>query len=100
MHLKTSDQRIVASGQPGVSLPATRHSPLTTPMIRVSLAEVESRAAIRKPGYVEAFKAAATLDPDGEHLTIPQETLRQIWAEYTAPGLGDELLNGGGCCGG
>ena len=73
---------------------------LSMHLIRVSIAEVESRAAVRLPGYVAAFKAAARLEADGEHLIISQEALRELWAAYTAPGLGDELLMGGGCCGG
>jgi hypothetical protein len=62
--------------------------------------EVESRAAKRRLGYVEAFKAAATPDPDGLHLVISDQVSRELWRAYTAPGLGDELLTGGGCCGG
>jgi hypothetical protein len=69
-------------------------------LVRVSVAEVEGWAAMRLPGYVEAFKAAAVAEPDGQHLLITQEALRVIWSRYTAPGLGDELLNGFGCCGG
>jgi hypothetical protein len=66
----------------------------------VSLAEVEARAAVRLPGYVEAFKAAAKVDPSKPgHLLISQRELRELWARYTAPGLGDELGRLGGCCG-
>jgi hypothetical protein len=95
MHVKEeSGQWLMASGE-------TNHSPLATNhYVRVSVEELESRAAVRRPGYVEAFKAAAKLEADGRHLLITQEALRRLWAQYTAPGLGDEVWNGGGCCGG
>ncbi len=72
------------------------------PLVRVSVEELESRAKVRLPGYVEAFKAAARSDPvSAGHLLIPAATLRELWQQYTAPGLGDELLTAGnGCCGG
>ena len=54
--------------------------------------EVESRATKRRLGYVEAFKAAAAPDPDGLHLVISDQALRELWRSYTSPGLGVELL--------
>jgi len=68
-------------------------------LIRVSLAELESRAGKRKPGYVEAFMSVARMEADGQHLLISEDALRQLWRTHTAPGLGDELLSQAGCCG-
>lgn len=79
---------------------ATGRSENLIMLVRVSIEELEGRAAMRKPGYVAAFKAAAKAEADGRHLLIAEEALRELWAQYTAPGLGDELLNAGGCCGG
>jgi hypothetical protein len=79
---------------------AQRSARPTISLIRVSLAELESRAGKRKPGYVEAFMSVAKLEEDGQHLLISEEALRHLWRTHTAPGLGDELLNQPGCCGG
>jgi hypothetical protein len=51
-------------------------------LIRVKIAELESRATSRKPGYVAAFKAAATPDPDGQHLLIDPQKLNELLARY------------------
>jgi len=66
--------------------------------MRISLAEIRSRAAVRKAGYVEALLAAGAADPDGLHWLIPLAALRECWAAYGAPGL--DLEHGGGGCAG
>ncbi len=65
--------------------------------MRISLAEIRSRAAVRKPGYVEALLAAGAPDPDGAHWLIPLRAQRELWAAYGAPGL--DLDHSGGCAG-
>jgi hypothetical protein len=66
-------------------------------VVRLTLAEIRSRAAGRKPGYAEALLAAGAADADGIHWRIPLRALREIWAAYGAPGL--DLEHGGGCAG-
>jgi hypothetical protein len=50
--------------------------------VRVSIAEVERRAGDRPPGYVEALKAAARPDPDGQHLLIDADRLDELKLRY------------------
>jgi hypothetical protein len=66
-------------------------------MMRLTLAEIHSRALARKPGYVEAMLAAGAPDADGIHWLVPLPALRELWAAYGAPGL--DLDRGGGCAG-
>jgi hypothetical protein len=66
-------------------------------VMRLTLEEIRSRAAVRKPGYAEALQAAGVADADGLHWRIPLRALREIWAAYGAPGL--DLEHGGGCAG-
>ena len=54
--------------------------------MRLTLAEIHSRAMARKPGYVEALLAAGAPDGDGIHWRIPLRALREVWAAYGAPG--------------
>ena len=68
--------------------------------MRITPEELAKWAALRKPGYEEAFQLASVTDADGRHLLISQEALRVLWEEFGAPGLGDEIHAPSGCCGG
>ena len=61
---------------------------MDTTIVRISKAEIESRALERAPGYVEALLAAGRPDPDGVHWLIPQEKLLEVWARFGAPPAG------------
>jgi hypothetical protein len=64
--------------------------------VRVSIAELETRAATRKPGYIEAIKAAAKPDPQSAaHLLIDASILNDLRHRYS-----DILDMGHICCGG
>jgi hypothetical protein len=69
-------------------------------LVRITPEELAKRAALRKPGYEEAFQLASVTDADGRRLLISQEALRVLWEEFGAPGLGDEIHAPSGCCGG
>jgi hypothetical protein len=65
-------------------------------LVRIKLRELESRAATRKAGYVEAFKAAATPDPQSSaHLLINSEILKNLIRRYS-----NVTVLSSPCCGG
>jgi hypothetical protein len=67
-------------------------------LIRLSIDDIERNASRRLPGYKEALQAAARPDPASPgHIYIPESVLRELWHAHTAPGLGDELDQLGGC---
>jgi hypothetical protein len=64
-------------------------------LVRIKISELEARAATRKPGYIEAVKAAAQPDQGELHLLIDSQKLNDILSRYA-----DLTDRGHGCCGG
>jgi hypothetical protein len=64
----------------------------THPLTRLLTRDLESAAAVRQPGYVDAVKRAA-LSVDGEWIVIGTELLEAIQSQFGGP------LDRSGCCG-